>query len=178
MKYSILLVATLAIVTSCSNKNRSNISTAKNFDSASAKQNNEQIIAEPERVFVDTTVNWGNIIAKISVSRSPSNNTVPDEDFPSTRYRDNDMRLKVEKEGEIVIDKTITKDNFKNLVTSDIFSRYILEGMVLDRISKSEAVFSASIANPTQDDEYVSFKIVLSPSGNLAISKSIDTPMH
>lgn len=178
MKYSILLVATLATVASCSNKNRNNISTTENFDSASVNQNKEQVIAEPERVFVDTTVSLGYGMAKISVSRSASNNTVPDEDFPNTRYRDNNMRLRVEKNGGIAIDKTITKDDFKNLVPSEIYSRYILEGMVLDRISKSEAIFSASIANPTQDDEYVSFKIVLSSSGNLTISKSADTPMH
>lgn len=179
MKYSILLVAALAVAASCGSKNGSNASAAENSDSAYAiNQNSEQIVAEPTKVFADTTVNWGNATTRISITRSPNGNTVIDEDFPSTRYRDNDIRLKVERNGETAIDKTITKDNFKDLIASKIYSRYILECLVLDKVSSSEAVFSASVVNPTQDDEYLSFKVVLSPSGSLSISKSTDSPMH
>lgn len=179
MRYCILLVAALAVAASCNSRKGSNASAAGSSDSVStAGQNSEQIVAEPTKVFVDTTVNWGNGTAKLSVTRSPNDNTVADEDFPSTRYRDNDIRLKVESGGGTAIDKTITKDNFKGLIASKVYSRYILECMVLDKVSSSEAVFSASVVNPTQDDEYVSFRIVLSPSGSLSIAKSTDSPMH
>ncbi len=165
--YSILAAALL--ITSCSEKKDNPIQTPAN-DTAIESTTPQGIVEERSREIIDT-IDWQGAKTIITINRKPDaeGGTVKDES--NVEYRNNFVTLQISKNGNTIVDKRFTKSDFHGYIDENVYNKYLLEGFVFDKVVKGTLVFAASVANPTQEDEYVPFKIEVSSNGNVSIAK-------
>lgn len=60
---------------------------------------------------------------------------------------------------------------FRDHMSAKSYAKYVLEWIVYNKTENGNLVFSASVANPAQEDEFLSFAVAVSPSGGISVSK-------
>ena len=60
---------------------------------------------------------------------------------------------------------------------SKTYKKFVLEWIVFNKIRNGNIMLAASVANPIQEDEFLSFAITVSPNGNISISKDENPDM-
>ena len=173
-KFSIYLIALqMAAICSCSGPKDKNQAETSNAGNTPAAAKAGSVTNEPEREWRDT-LEWNGSRTVISVKRlpSPDGSTVSDEN--GMKYGNNTMKLHIVRNGSTVVQQTIEKSYFRSYIDADIYDRYVLEGLVFDKVDDGVLVFAASVGNPTQDDEFIPFKIKVDTSGNMSLKKSDD----
>lgn len=163
------ILAAALMISSCGEK-KDNPAQAPVNDTTIESTAPQGVVEERAREMNDT-VDWQGAQTIITINRKPDaeGGTVKDES--NVEYRDNYVALKISKNGSTIVDKKFTKSDFHGYIDDKIYNRYILEGFVFDKEVNGTLVFAASVANPTQEDEYVPFKIEVSANGNVSIAK-------
>ena len=107
----------------------------------------------------------------VRISRVPADSLPLVKNEQGDIYVDNKITLNITRDkGERVFNKVFTKQSFADLVGTGFLSKSILEGMVFDKVASAGFVFAASVSFP-QTDLYVPISVVISPSGNISLSK-------
>lgn len=137
------------------------------------------ITEEPQRQSQDT-LTWRGEKVVVDILRRPASgegSVVADE--TGAKYRDNEMHLRIMNvaNGSATIDRTLHKSDFRGYIDGDTYARYVLEGLVVDRVEGGQLILAASVANPTQDDELLPFKVVISSGGGVSISRDTDADL-
>ncbi len=135
-----------------------------------AKSNIQEIIKDAARQTCDT-LEWEGAKTLVKISRTPDDDgqTVTDED--NIKYVDNIVNLKITSGGNVIVDKEIRKSMFRDHMSAKAYAKYVLEWIVYNKTENGNMVFSASVANPAQEDEFLSFAVAVSPSGGISVSK-------
>ena len=123
------------------------------------------------------TLEWRGAKTLIKISRTPDNegDIVTGED--DIKYLDNIVTLKITSGGNVIVDKPIRKSTFRNYMDSKTYKKFVLEWIVFNKIRNGNIMLAASVANPIQEDEFLSFAITVSPNGNISISKDENPDM-
>ncbi len=166
------IFAAALVLCACGEKKK-NVASVAPAETVSGN-NMQEIIKDAARQTCDT-LEWKGARTLVKISRTPDNGgqTVTDED--NIKYVDNVVSLKIVSGGNVIIDKEIRKSMFRDYMSAKSYSKYVFEWIVYNKTENGNLVFSASVANPAQEDEFLSFAIAVSPSGSISISKE-DTP--
>lgn len=169
-----------AALASCSGGGHAGSEAGQQNGDTAARADAPAISEEPGRQSLDT-LTWRGERVVVEIQRTPASggdeNVVTDE--TGAKYRDNEMHLRlVNLSGnKTVVDRMLRKSDFRGYIDADTYSRYVLEGLVVDRVDGPQLVLAASVANPTQDDELLPFKVLISPGGGISISRDTDADM-
>lgn len=164
----IFIILLLFSAVSCSDKktNPDNTATAFQIDSVDAHGIQRMQVSRSEQ---KVKMNGKDYVIRIS--------RVPADSLPFVKNEqgdicvDNKITLSITRDkGERVLNKVFTKQSFAGLVEAGFLSKSILEGMVFDKVASAGFVFAASVSFP-QTDLYVPVSVVISPSGNISLSK-------
>ena len=166
------VLATSLMLCACGEKKENTASVAP--AESETKSATQEIIKDAARTSCDT-LEWRGAKTLIKISRTPDNESdiVTGED--DIKYLDNIVTLKITSGGNVIVDKPIRKSTFRNYMDSKTYKKFVLEWIVFNKIRNGNIMLAASVANPIQEDEFLSFAITVSPNGNISISKD-DNP--
>lgn len=100
----------------------------------------------------------------------------PDETLPHVKsevggtFLDNEISLRITRDGKSVFDKKFTKQSFSSHIPADFLSKSILEGMVFDKASAQGMVFAVSVSYP-YTDLYFPLSLTITPDGKMSVRK-------
>ena len=140
----------LALTCSCTDKNKE-AATIAQADSTAAETDGPTIDRNHEITVLDT-IEWRNNTYYADIHRYPvddSTNIIKDE-------------------------ITFRKSTFRQQLPDEFYGKYRLNGLVFDKIVDGNLQFAASVGNPSQDDEYIPYNIIISSNGSMSITKAID----
>ena len=162
------IFAAALMLCACGEKNKNVASVAP--AEPETKSEMQEIIKDAARQTSDT-LEWGGAKTLVKISRTPDNDgqTVTDED--NIKYVDNVVNLRIISGGKAILDKEIRKSMFRDHMSAKSYAKYVLEWIVYNKTENGNLVFSASVANPAQEDEFLSFAVAVSPNGGISVSK-------
>lgn len=168
------VLATSLMLCACGEKKENTASVAP--AESETKSATQEIIKDATRTSCDT-LEWRGAKTLIKISRTPDNegDIVTGED--DIKYLDNIVTLKITSDGNVIVDKPIRKSTFRNYMDSKTYKKFVLEWIVFNKIRNGNIMLAASVANPIQEDEFLSFAIKVSPNGNISISKDENPDM-
>lgn len=168
------VLATSLMLCACGEKKENTASVAP--AESETKSATQEIIKDVARTSCDT-LEWRGAKTLIKISRTPDNESdiVTGED--DIKYLDNIVTLKITSGGNVIVDKPIRKSTFRNYMDSKTYKKFVLEWIVFNKIRNGNIMLAASVANPIQEDEFLSFAITVSPNGNISISKDENPDM-
>lgn len=105
-----------------------------------------------------------------SIQRTPNDDLTPVVSEMGETYADNQIVLRLQREGQEIFSKTFTKTDFASLVGQEFLSKSILEGMVYNKTSPEGILYAASICYP-QTDLYVPITIIITADGKMSMRK-------
>ncbi len=168
----IAIFATALTLCACGGKTDNTANTAP--AETANKSGMQEIIKDPTRKTRDT-LEWEGARTLVEISRTPDKDTVTDED--NIKYIGNIINLKIASGGNVIIDKEIRKSMFRDYMSSKSYKKYVLEWIVYNKTANGKMVFSASVANPAQEDEFLSFAVAVAPNGDISVSKEENPAM-
>lgn len=162
------ILAAALVLCACGEKKK-NVASVAPAETVSGS-NVQEIIKDAARKTCDT-LEWRGTKTLVEISRTPDNGgqTVTDED--NIKYADNVVNLRIISGGNVIVDKEIRKSMFRDYMNAKSYEKYVFEWIVYNKTENGNLVFSASVANPAQEDEFLSFAVTVSPSGGISVSK-------
>lgn len=100
----------------------------------------------------------------------------PDESLPMVtneqgeKFIDNRIKLRVECEGRVLVDRDFTKNDFASWVDARFLHYAILEALVFNEVTPGGLSFSASVCYP-QTDLYVPLRVTVGTQGAIHIER-------
>lgn len=128
-------------------------------------------IQRMQEMHFNDTLTWKSVFYHFDIHRTPDAQLPMVEDEHHIRYVDNHIALKISKGDANFFSKTFTKKDFQALLDNDFRTHGILEGLVFDCPTPEGLQFAASISDPSQDDWYMPFLVVISKDGKVSIKK-------
>lgn len=162
---AIMMLMAAALVTSCGDKKKENETAAQAMP---AKKQGP--VREQRRQSCDT-VTWRGMKTIIMIERNADEGGDIVSDETGTKYCDNEMHLNITCGGNEVVNRTLHKSDFKPYMDAGLYNKYVLEGLVFDTIKDGNLILAASVANPSQEDEYMPFKITVTPGGGFTVTR-------
>lgn len=163
----------LALTCSCTDKSKE-AATIAQADSTATEADGPTIDRNHEITVLDT-IEWRNNTYYADIHRYPvddSTNIIKDE--MGDMYADNCIDLKITCGGKVFYKNTFRKSTFRQQLPDEFYGKYRLNGLVFDKVVDGNLQFAASVGNPSQDDEYIPYNIIISSNGSMSITKAID----
>lgn len=94
------------------------------------------------------------------------------------KYYDNQIKLSITKDGNVIYSTTFTKATFKNFIPEEIYETIVLMGFNFNYNKEDEHdkfYFVASIGDPDDEEYYIPIDISITTNGDLTLNKFIDT---
>lgn len=154
---------------SCANKNKTaTISTSG--DTKEERTDSNTINREEEATLLDT-IQWRGKTYVAEIHRYPADSAATIKDDTGVLYSDNNISLKITTGSAVFYDKTFTKNDFREYLPDELFAKYRLNGMVFNTTDDAGLKFACGVGNPTQEDDFIPFDIVVSPNAGTTITK-------
>lgn len=161
----------LAVNISCTSKKEEPAASTQ-ANSTTVKTDGPTIDKNSEITVLDT-IEWHGGTYYAEIHRYPANDSASIlEDELGDLYADNCIMLTITRNGKTFYKNLFRKSTFRNQVPNEFYGRFRLNGLVFDKIVPQGMQFAASIGNPSQDDEYLPYNIIISSSGTMSITKS------
>lgn len=130
----------------------------------------QEPIREQSRQSYDTLV-WHGMKTIIEIERNAEDDGDIVSDETGAKYCNNVMHLNINCGGKAILNRTLRKQDFKPYMDAGLYNKYVLEGLVFDTVKDGNIILAASVANPSQEDEYMPFKITVTRDGGFMITK-------
>lgn len=115
----------------------------------------------------------------INISRTPADSMPKVYDNDDIPFLDNKVKVSVLSEGEMIIKRTFTKNDFKEAAENVSLSKVVLGGMVFNTINGSGIVFNAQLCPPGSVEGGNNFVIAFNlRGGNMRITPDESAEDH
>lgn len=120
---------------------------------------------------LNDTVTFNDQKFVISIERTPADSLPKVSDEEGIPFLDNKVKVLVKSDGETVVKRTFTKNDFKEAADDINMSKVVLGGMVFNTINGTGIVFNAQLCPPGSVEGGSNFKIAFNlRGGNMRIT--------